>query len=71
MSLLKDFQKLGPAAKAAQEWGIDLALLQAQIEMTPMERIDSHQKAFELFQILREAGQNGRHKTAPSIPPQR
>ncbi len=55
--------------KTAKAYGIDLDLLEMQLELTPMQRIDAHQKAFELVQTLQQAGTHagthGRHQQTP------
>ncbi len=50
------------AEKAAEAWGIDLKLLEAQLELSPQERIESHQRALELIHQLQEAGQRAGYR---------
>lgn len=57
---------LTPAEKAAADYGIDLDLLDMQLELTPMQRMAAHQRAFELLQTLQQAGAHGRHQSASS-----
>ncbi len=62
-------QKKSVCEQAAEAWGIDLFLLETSFNRTPTERINVHQRAFELMQILQEAGKHGRHKTTASTSP--
>lgn len=55
-----------PAEKAAEAYGIDLDLLDMQLELTPTQRIEGHQKAFELVQTLQQAKTHGRYQPTPS-----
>lgn len=38
-------------------YGIDLTLIEERLKLTPTERIELHQKAFELVQELRKHSQ--------------
>jgi hypothetical protein len=38
------------------EYGIDLATLYANLQLTPAERLDQHQKALEMILEVRRAG---------------
>lgn len=57
------------AEEAAEAYGIDLDLLGMQVKLTPMQRIEAHQKAFELMQTLQQAATHGRHQPASSSTP--
>ncbi len=46
----------------AKEYGIDISLLEANLERTPSERISIHQEVLETALLLREATKNAQHK---------
>ena len=62
-------KKMGPAAKAAEEYGIDLSLTEANLERTPTERLQVHQLALETVSELRRAWENAQHKHDSSKTP--
>ena len=45
----------GEAWLAAEAAGVDMALLEHKMSLTPWERMVEHQRAFELVQILQNA----------------
>ena len=55
--------------KHAQEYGIDLSLLESNLKMAPSERVIAHQKALEFALLLRQAGEDARFsKNSPKAP---
>lgn len=48
------------AWKIAEAFGVDMALLEANMKRTPYERIQRHQLALNAFLMLRDAGR-GNH----------
>jgi len=48
--------------KEAQDYGIDLSLLEENLKKTPTERLLAHQSALELTALLRQAGENARQQ---------
>jgi hypothetical protein len=45
----------GPAWRAACEAGVDMALLEDKLAMTPSERLEAHQKAINRVMALRDS----------------
>jgi len=45
----------GPAWKAAEEYGFDMSLIEAGLNLTPQERIRRHSRALKTAILLREA----------------
>ena len=43
------------AAERAEEFGIDLSMIEENLRLSPKERIDRHQSALELAVALKEA----------------
>lgn len=52
----------GPAWDAAIEYGIDVSLLLANLELTPDERITQLHRQTELFELLRPKSDQPRAK---------
>jgi hypothetical protein len=52
---IKSSAKQKDPIQAAAEYGIDIAMLKANLERTPAERIRRHQIALETFIMLRKA----------------
>jgi pheromone shutdown protein TraB len=44
------------AAEEATAYGIDVSILDANLQLTPMQRLIAHQKALEAALAVREAG---------------
>jgi hypothetical protein len=53
--LLRQWPSYGPEWDAAIEFGIDVALLLENLELTPTERLLRHQRSLELALELRRA----------------
>ncbi len=52
-------QKTGPRdpIREAQEFGIDLTLIDENLKKTPLERIRDHEQAHKFAEALKQAGQ--------------
>ncbi len=46
----------GPAWRAACEYGFDMSLVDLSLEMTPEQRLDSHQRALDMILGMKSAG---------------
>jgi hypothetical protein len=53
----------GPAWQAAEEFGVDMAQLEANLMKTPWERIQQHSRALNTAILLREAMEKKREAT--------
>lgn len=51
--LREAFPSYGPDWEAAIDYGIDVSLLLANLELTPTERLVQHQHQLELYELLR------------------
>lgn len=47
----------GPAWRAAAEYGFDMSLIEASLELTPEQRLAEHQQVIDFLLELRESGQ--------------
>ena len=48
----------GPAWRAAHEYGFDMSLVEASLELTPEERLAEHQQVINFLLEVQEAGQS-------------
>ncbi len=55
-------QKKSVCEQAAEAWGIDLSLIEANLERTPTERFEIHQQMLETAIQLQEAMKRARIK---------
>jgi hypothetical protein len=46
----------GPAWRAAVEYGFDMSLVEAALQLTPEKRLEQHQRALDLILEVKEAG---------------
>jgi hypothetical protein len=56
----------GPGWRAAAEAGIDMALLEHSLRLTPWERLVENQRALSLVLALEESGRRLRERSAES-----
>jgi hypothetical protein len=55
----------GPAWKAAEEYGIDMSLIEINLEKTPEERILAHDRVRQMADALRDAMRKRDGKVSP------
>jgi hypothetical protein len=48
----------GPAWRAAHEYGFDMSLVEASLELTPEQRLAEHQQVINFLLEVQEAGQS-------------
>jgi len=51
--------------QSAEEWGIDLSLLEANLERTPTKRLILHQRSLNTAELLQEAYRHERSQRNP------
>jgi hypothetical protein len=54
--------------KAAREWGIDVSLLEANLQRSPTERLVLHQQSLATAERLQEAVKNASAQRHPQTP---
>jgi len=64
-------EKLTPALKKAQEYGIDLTLLYERLSWTPTERIEKNLQMLDFAIELRKAGEKNRGQSRSREPAER
>ena len=64
--LLKQWPSYGPEWDAAIEFGVDVALLLENLDLTPTERLIRHQNALEFVLELRKAMERANAARAPA-----
>ncbi|MFH1733005.1 MAG: hypothetical protein ABIF82_15335 [Planctomycetota bacterium] len=55
MAKRKDQPAKGPAWRAAEDYGIDMSLIESNLRKTPAERVRAHSRALATALALREA----------------
>jgi len=48
----------GPAWRAAHEYGFDMSLVEASLDLTPEQRLAEHQQVIDFLLEVQEAGQS-------------
>ena len=59
----KSESEKGPAWKAAEDYGFDMSIVEANLAKTPAERVRQHCEALELGMKLRKAMEEARGKS--------
>lgn len=49
---------VGPAWRAAAEYGFDMSLIEASLKLTPEQRLAEHQQVIDFLIELQESGQS-------------
>lgn len=62
----KKIRKITPE-QDAKKYGIDMSLLETNLRLSPEERVERHQAAFELVKELEKARGYGKGKSNPKL----